>query len=156
MKNKFLKEYEKVKNECICVILYMSINGQANEVITSMDVDSKVKYIDNVYDDNLNLKSNINIKIYDFRFVTCENKMTFGEAISYLKNGFRLARAGWNGKGIFIEIQNPDSHSKMTHPYIYIDTTGLKTNNPDAPKNRVPWLASQTDLLAEDWYIVME
>lgn len=41
----------------------------------------------------------------------------------------------------------------MTYPYIYIDTTGLQTDNPDAPKNRVPWLASQTDMLAEDWEI---
>ena len=41
----------------------------------------------------------------------------------------------------------------MTHPYIYIDTTGLQTDNPDAPKNRVPWFASQTDMLAEDWCI---
>lgn len=40
----------------------------------------------------------------------------------------------------------------MTHDYIYIDTTGLQTDNPDAPKDRVPWLASQTDMLAEDWY----
>ena len=47
----------------------------------------------------------------------------------------------------------PDEYSKMTHPYIYIDTTGLETNNPNAPKDRVPWLASQTDMLSEDWEV---
>lgn len=47
----------------------------------------------------------------------------------------------------------PDEHSKMTSPYIYIDTTGLRSNNPDAPRSCVPWLASQTDMLAEDWEI---
>ena len=78
---------------------------------------------------------------------------TFGEAIRHLKNGKRVARKGWNGKGIFIELQVPDEHSKMTHPYIYIDTTGLDTTNPDAPKDRVPWLASQTDMLATDWVL---
>ena len=77
--------------------------------------------------------------------------MDFGEAIRSLKKGKRMARKGWNGKGIFIELQVPDYHSKMSHPYIYIDTTGLQTDNPDAPKSLVPWLASQTDMLAEDW-----
>lgn len=79
--------------------------------------------------------------------------MTFGEAIEALKDGKRVARKGWNGKGIFLELQMPDKFSKMTHPYIYIDSTGLQTDNPDAPKNRVPWLASQTDMLSIDWTI---
>ena len=51
------------------------------------------------------------------------------------------------------KLQVPDEHSKMTSPYIYIDTTGLRSNNPDAPRSCVPWLASQTDMLAEDWEI---
>lgn len=75
----------------------------------------------------------------------------FGEAIKYLKRGFKVKRRGWNGKGIYIEMQKPDEHSKMTLPYIYIVTNGLVTDNPDAPKGVVPWLASQTDMLAEDW-----
>ncbi len=77
----------------------------------------------------------------------------FGHALELLKHGKKVSRSGWNGKGIFIELQTPDEHSKMTHAYIYIDTTGLETNNPDAPKDLVPWLASQTDMLAEDWQI---
>ena len=78
----------------------------------------------------------------------------FGEAIKYLKRGFKVARQGWNGKGIYIEMQKPDEHSKMTLPYIYIVTNGLVTDNPKAPKGVVPWLASQTDMLAEDWIFV--
>ena len=81
--------------------------------------------------------------------------MDFGQAISAMKDGERVARKGWNGKGIFIELQTPDSNSKMTSPYIFIDTTGLQTDNLDAPKSRVPWLASQTDMLAEDWSIIV-
>lgn len=80
--------------------------------------------------------------------------MTFGSAIHALKDGLKVRRRGWNGKGIFIELQVPDEHSKMTSPYIFIDTSGLQTDNPDAPKSRVPWLASQTDMLAEDWEVV--
>ena len=78
----------------------------------------------------------------------------FGTALTYLKMGSKVARQGWNGKGIFIELQRPDEHSKMTHPYIFIDTTGLQTENAYAPKSRVPWLASQTDMLADDWVVV--
>ena len=77
--------------------------------------------------------------------------MNFGAAIHKLKAGRRVAREGWNGRGIFIELQVPDQNSKMTSPYIFIDTTGLQTENGDAPKSRVPWLASQTDMLADDW-----
>lgn len=80
--------------------------------------------------------------------------MNFGQAIEALKTGRQVRRKGWNGKGIFIELQVPDANSKMTHPYIYIDSTGLQTDNPDAPKNRVPWLASQTDMLADDWELI--
>lgn len=80
--------------------------------------------------------------------------MDFGEAIKALKAGKAVARKGWNGKGIYLELQVPDEHSKMTLPYIYIVTTELKTDNPYAPKGRVPWLASQTDMLSEDWEVV--
>lgn len=77
----------------------------------------------------------------------------FGMALTMLKAGKKVCRAGWNGKGIFIELQNPDENSKMSHPYIYIDTTGLRTDNEHAPKSLVPWLASQTDMLSDDWLI---
>ena len=80
--------------------------------------------------------------------------MDFGQALTELKNGNRVKRKGWNGDGIFLALQVPDKNCKMTQPYIYIDTLGLKTNNPNAPKGRVPWLASQTDMLAEDWEVI--
>ena len=54
----------------------------------------------------------------------------------------RFTRKGWNGKDQYIQIQNPDKHSKMTRPYVYIKTV---------QGDLVPWLASQTDLLADDW-----
>ena len=78
----------------------------------------------------------------------------FGGALLSLKKGKKVARKGWNGKGIYIELQRPDEHSKMTQPYIYIVTTGLQSDNPAAPRGIVPWLASQTDMLAEDWVVV--
>lgn len=68
--------------------------------------------------------------------------MNFGEAIALLKAGARVARDGWNGKGMWLELQRPDENSKMSLPYIYMKTADNKL---------VPWLASQTDVLAEDW-----
>ncbi len=84
-----------------------------------------------------------------------DNLETFADVIKAFKTGlpYLAFRAGWNGKGIFIALHNPDANAFMTSPYIYIDTTGLETENSAAPKSRVPWLASQTDMLAEDWII---
>lgn len=79
-------------------------------------------------------------------------RMDFGAAIRAMKEeGCMVARMGWNGKGIYLGIHNPTDDEAMTAPYIYIDTTGLQTDNKKAPKCRVPWLASQTDMLAVDW-----
>lgn len=77
-----------------------------------------------------------------------------GWAVREMRCGCRARRRGWNGKGIHIKLQVPDEHSKMSSPYIYMDTTGLVSNNEDAPRSLVPWLASQTDLLATDWETV--
>ena len=68
--------------------------------------------------------------------------MDFGDALAELKDGNRVTRTGWNGKGMWLELQRPDAHSKMTLPYIYMRTV---------QGDLVPWLASQTDLLAMDW-----
>lgn len=75
----------------------------------------------------------------------------FSFALRELKRGAKLAREGWNGKGMWIELQVPDAHSKMTLPYLYINYPENAINTPGA---RCPWLASQTDLLAEDWCVV--
>lgn len=80
--------------------------------------------------------------------------MDFGYAISNIKNGYRLARRGWNGRGIFIQLQSPYMESDMTYPYIYMDTTGLFSDNEFAIRDLAPWSASQTDMLAEDWHII--
>ena len=56
-------------------------------------------------------------------------------------------------KGEHLDTPNNRFDKVMTHDYLYINTTGLKTDNPDAPKGRVPWTPSQTDLLAHDWYV---
>jgi len=88
--------------------------------------------------------------------ITADNikTMDFGEALEALREGKKVYRQGWNGKGIYILLQKPTDLSLMTLPYLYIETSYLETDNPNAPKGRVPWLASQTDILAEDWIAV--
>lgn len=78
--------------------------------------------------------------------------LTFGDALAALKQGKRVARDGWNGKNMWLALQEPDQHSKMTLPYIYIE---YPEGHPAYPSgSRVPWLASQTDMLREDWVIL--
>ncbi|HUT87319.1 MAG TPA: DUF2829 domain-containing protein [Candidatus Heimdallarchaeota archaeon] len=69
----------------------------------------------------------------------------FGDALDDLKRGKRIARLGWNGVGMWLKAQYPDEHSKMTLPYIYMST---------AQGDLVPWMASQTDILSEDWVVL--
>jgi hypothetical protein len=85
------------------------------------------------------------------RVGTSGTSFDFGKALEYLREGRKVARAGWNGKGLWLEMQVPDPHSKMTLPYIYINYPDDASNTPGA---RVPWLASQTDMLATDWELI--
>ena len=71
--------------------------------------------------------------------------MHIGEAVQALREGHRVARAGWNGKGMTLELQVPDATSDMSEPYVYMWTAQDRT---------IPWLCSQTDLLADDWSII--
>lgn len=85
--------------------------------------------------------------------------MTFGLAIEALKKGKRVARAGWNGKGMWLALIDGDRWGiGGTAPYdvpggahiTHASFIGMRT----ADQKFVPWLASQTDVLAEDWQIV--
>lgn len=68
-----------------------------------------------------------------------------GWAVKQMYDGNKVARSGWNGKNMYVMLQLPDENSKMTLPYVYMKT---------ADNQLVPWLCSQTDLLAIDWTVV--
>src|SRR5262245_51715480 len=74
-----------------------------------------------------------------------EMSLDIGAAVQALRSGGRVSRSGWNGKGMWLELQTPDEFSKMTLPYVYMHT---------AQGGLVPWLCSQTDLLSTDWEVV--
>lgn len=69
----------------------------------------------------------------------------FGTALIELKKGQKVSRVGWNGKNQYIALQTPNELSKMKKPYLFICPVDGQF---------VPWLASQTDMLAEDWFTV--
>ena len=71
--------------------------------------------------------------------------MNFGQAIERLKQGQNVTRKGWNGKGMYLSLQSPDAQSKMSLPYVYMNTT---------KGDRVPWLPTQADMLAENWMTI--
>ena len=86
--------------------------------------------------------------------------LTFGMAIEALKIGRKVARAGWNGKGMWLNLV------KIGHYDVGCETVGYDPNSDENPallpwigmktadNKFVPWLASQTDVLADDWQIV--
>ena len=78
----------------------------------------------------------------------CEG-MDFGKAVRALKDGQKVARNGWNGKGMWLVLI--PAGNAMYARFDMQDCIGMKTaNNVMQPG----WLASQTDMLAEDWVLV--
>lgn len=80
----------------------------------------------------------------------------FGDAYKFLERGLRVTKKSWHKAGMFLTMQRPDEHSKMTQQYVYIVTTGLVSDNENAPKGIVPWAPSQTDMAAKDWVVFTE
>lgn len=71
--------------------------------------------------------------------------MSFGEAIESMKKGYRVSRSGWNGKGMYIYIM---PGNERYEPCIWMHTA----QNREQPG----WLASQPDMLSNDWTVVNE
>lgn len=97
------------------------------------------------------------------------SNFTFGQAVELLKEGNRVSRSGWNGKGMFLLLIKGETVTEKINdcygdPNRYdvgangyekgesipvLDAIYMKT----ADKKLVPWLASQTDILSEDWVL---
>ncbi len=86
--------------------------------------------------------------------------MNFGKAIENLKLGKKVARIGWNGKAMFLyyvpEGEYPAKSECVKGVFKndlvpYVAYIAMKT----AQNNVVPWLASQSDILADDWVVLI-
>lgn len=85
------------------------------------------------------------------------DNMTFGLALEALKLGKKVCRSGWNGKGMFLMYVPSEKYGIIEKIGLGIDKgnllpwIGMKT----ADDKFVPWLASQTDMLSEDWIVLI-
>ena len=88
--------------------------------------------------------------------------MDFGDAIRAMKNGKRVARDGWNGKGMFLFLVNGSTFTVNREPLLSIMGEGTQVqyhahiDMKTAQGYVVPWLASQSDMLADDWVVIHE
>lgn len=92
--------------------------------------------------------------------------MTFGIALEALKKGFKVARRGWNGRGMWLILVPGQKEVALRQGTPYGDALALTsceilphidmwTTNADGRRAMLPgWLASQTDMLSEDWEVV--
>lgn len=88
------------------------------------------------------------------------DNFNFSRALEEIKSGKKVARAGWNGKNMFVFLVNGSTFKVNRAPLLGIYPEGTEINYcphidmRTADGSIVPWLASQTDLLANDWGIV--
>lgn len=87
--------------------------------------------------------------------------LSFSLALGFIKRGYKVQRSGWNGKGMFIFLVNGSTFKVNRPPLLGIYPEGTEINYhahvdmKTADGQIVPWLCSQTDMLAEDWQIVV-
>ena len=86
--------------------------------------------------------------------------LTFGHAVELMKQGHKVARQGWNGKGMFLFLVDGSTFKVNRPPLLGIYPEGTEINYcphidmKTADGSIVPWLASQSDVLSSDWVVV--
>lgn len=144
------------------LVLYIHMPTGETEMISNPNIVEKLKYIDKTYNEDLIHSNCPSLHIEDFKIlydedieneanVECGDTFGFEKALEILKHGGCVARDGWNGKDAFLMM-----FPQMGDVQIYEDTDkaypmqefiAMKTVN----DTLVPWVASQTDMLAIDW-----
>lgn len=82
---------------------------------------------------------------------------SFGEAIKYLKRGFKVKRQGWNGKNQYVELATCISYKNAANEMVNVDHLNIGNKAlafVGTSGVQMGWLASQADMLAEDWMFV--
>lgn len=138
--------------------MFIQMPTGEEELIHNPNLAAKLDYIERAYDDDLCLKSCPEIRINEYHIhIPQEEVMDFGVALMNLKEGRRVARKGWNGKGQYLELATDISYTSAAGQIIncehaaignkaiaFVGTSGVQMG----------WLASQADMLAEDWIIL--
>ena len=142
-----------------CIVLMLHMPGGDVDVVQSTNLEAKAKYIDIAFDDDLVCIENPCIFVENFGIAYQDSLKDFGAALMNLKEGKRVARIGWNGKNQYIQLATGISYKTASggivnceHEAIgnkaiaFVGTSGVQMG----------WLASQSDMLADDWYVVAD
>lgn len=158
-KQQFINECrEAMEKDNAGVTMFIQMPTGEEELIHNPNLAAKLDYIERAYDDDLCLKSCPEIRINEYHIhIPQEEVMDFGVAIMNLKEGRRVTRKGWNGKGQYLELATDISYTSAAGQVIncehaaignkaiaFVGTSGVQMG----------WLASQADMLAEDWIIL--
>jgi hypothetical protein len=82
-----------------------------------------------------------------------DSGLSFGLALEMLKSGSKVARAGWNVKGNWIEYHTPYPFGQIPRPVPYIRM--IYSECKSYPMGAIfPWVAQQRDMLADDWMVI--
>jgi len=159
-KQGLMEYYDEVRDKANKITLYIHMPDGEIETISNPNVAGKIEYINRTYNDDLIHPACKDIYIVSVGFNTNDEGMIFGTAVELMtKCGYKATRQGWNGKEMFLYYVPAANYPPSTKiakecfgesvPYgAYI---AMKT----AQGNVVPWLASQTDVLARDWEIIL-
>ena len=158
-KQRFINECrEAMEKDNAGVTMFIQMPTGEEELIHNPNLAAKLDYIERAYDDDLHLKSCPEIRINEYHIhIPQEEVMDFGVALMNLKEDRRVARKGWNGKGQYLELATDISYTSAAGQIIncehaaignkaiaFVGTSGVQMG----------WLASQADMLAEDWIIL--
>ena len=168
-KQQFINECrEAMERDHAGVTMFIQMPTGEEELIHNPNLAAKLNYIERAYDDDLHLKSCPEIRINEYHIhIPQEEVMDFGVALMNLKEGRRVARKGWNGKGMYVFLAhdvefatdadlsefNPahiEDHNELNSVEVgdvLVMRTAQGTLQPG-------WLASQADMMAEDWIIL--
>ncbi len=142
-----------------CIVLMLHMPGGDVDIVQSSNLEAKAKYIDIAFDDDLVCIDNPCIFVENFGIAYQNSLMDFGAALMNLKEGKRVARIGWNGKNQYIQLATGISYKTASGEIVnceheaignkaiaFVGTSGVQMG----------WLASQSDMLADDWYVVAD
>lgn len=131
----------------------ITLHCKDGSVIPSFKTDDIFVDFYNIVADDWELLPDCEVK--DLNIAT----FTFGEAISNLKRGKKVARKGWNGKNQYIELATNVSYKNALNDVVNVDHSDMGNKAiafVGTSGVQLGWLASQADMLSEDWFLIDE
>ena len=159
-KEDFMSQYEKYKDSPeLALNLYIHMPDDSTEIIFNSQGHNKVEYINSTYDDNMTHKNSKDIYVIGFEFFSDKVlEYGFDIALKVIQRGKRVARRGWNGNSFiyFVPKGNYSPQTKAAAKHCVNENGLVPYSAYIAFKDKdgcvVPWVASQIDIIATDWF----